>query len=199
MTTFCIENSQASSQPLGIRKTCNPNHAQHEQKPSTDICSRFSQLNTQKEFLIFFITLLFLLKLVVFLDMDPYDILNISPDSSFQTIRKAYLSLAKEYHPDKQNLIQNSENFHQIKNAFDSLKDNRRLIDINRLTQESVIQEEIDFSELEHENDNYFFECRCGSDYSFTMSELGTFRLENFSQVLYVSCESCSGLCKINL
>lgn len=52
--------------------------------------------------------------------MDLYQILEIKPTSSKTDIKKAYLKLAKIYHPDKNNNL-NTEKFQKIKAAYDIL------------------------------------------------------------------------------
>jgi curved DNA-binding protein CbpA len=53
--------------------------------------------------------------------MDLYQILEIKPTASKLDIKKAYFKLAKKYHPDKNNGINNTEKFQKIKAAYDIL------------------------------------------------------------------------------
>jgi hypothetical protein len=52
---------------------------------------------------------------------NPYDILGVSKDASFDEIRQAYLKLVKVHHPDKGG---DAKNFIQINLAFDLLRQN---------------------------------------------------------------------------
>ena len=55
---------------------------------------------------------------------DPYAILDISPNSSVEEIKKAYRYLARQYHPDKNHASDQSlNNFLDIKTALDLLLD----------------------------------------------------------------------------
>ena len=59
--------------------------------------------------------------------MNLYETLNIKPDSSIKEIRKAYLSLAKKYHPDKIRsdntaMIKGAEEkFREVQKAYETL------------------------------------------------------------------------------
>lgn len=58
---------------------------------------------------------------------DYYDILGISRSSSSQELKKAYLKLAKKYHPDKNINDKNSEQkFKELSEAYDILKDDQK-------------------------------------------------------------------------
>ena len=53
--------------------------------------------------------------------MDLYDILEIKSNATDIEIKKAYLRLAKIYHPDKNKSKDASYNFNKIKSAYDIL------------------------------------------------------------------------------
>lgn len=53
----------------------------------------------------------------------PYDILGVSPAASLADIKKAYHSLSKIYHPDKNSSKEAIEKFKLINNAYNTLKE----------------------------------------------------------------------------
>ena len=55
--------------------------------------------------------------------MDPFDILGISPDAADDEIRAAYLARVRECPPDR-----SPEQFEQIRDAYDKLRDPRARI-----------------------------------------------------------------------
>lgn len=58
---------------------------------------------------------------------DYYDVLGISRSASSQDIKKAYLKLAKEYHPDKNSDDPDAEKkFKELSEAYDVLKDEQK-------------------------------------------------------------------------
>lgn len=63
---------------------------------------------------------------------DYYDILNVSRQASSTDIRKSYLELAMQYHPDKYD--GNDEIFKQVQTAYDTLsnEEKRRIYDISQ-------------------------------------------------------------------
>jgi DnaJ-domain-containing protein 1 len=52
-----------------------------------------------------------------------YETLGLNPDASQGEIRKAYLKLAREYHPDKNPDPNATEKFKKIAEAYDALSD----------------------------------------------------------------------------
>lgn len=54
--------------------------------------------------------------------MTYYDVLQVSPDASEEVIKAAYMSLAKKYHPDPEELSDSSE-FVKIEEAYQTLVD----------------------------------------------------------------------------
>ncbi|XP_066140004.1 dnaJ homolog subfamily C member 16 [Euwallacea fornicatus] len=57
---------------------------------------------------------------------NPYTILGVHPRASQQEIRRAYIQLAKEWHPDKSKSPQAEERFVEIKQAYELLSDTER-------------------------------------------------------------------------
>ena len=58
---------------------------------------------------------------------DYYDILGISRSASSQEVKKAYLKLAKKYHPDKNSDDSDAEKkFKELSEAYDVLKDGQK-------------------------------------------------------------------------
>lgn len=53
----------------------------------------------------------------------PYDILGVSPSASLTDIKKAYHTLSKVYHPDKNRSKDAIEKFKTINNAYNTLKE----------------------------------------------------------------------------
>jgi curved DNA-binding protein CbpA len=49
---------------------------------------------------------------------DPYEVLNLSPDSDDDTIRRRYLELVRQFPPER-----NPERFAAIRQAYESLRD----------------------------------------------------------------------------
>lgn len=49
---------------------------------------------------------------------NPYDVLEISPNSTLNEIKNAYLKLSKTYHPDLNKSPDAEEKFKQINNVF---------------------------------------------------------------------------------
>ena len=64
-------------------------------------------------------------------DGDPYELLGVSPDASFQTIRKKYFLLARRVHPDRNKRKGAVEAFQALQKAYGILSDpeKRRLFD----------------------------------------------------------------------
>ena len=54
--------------------------------------------------------------------MDPFKVLGISSDSSDDEIKRAYLKLAKEWHPDTNKNLIASDKFKMISSAYDILR-----------------------------------------------------------------------------
>jgi DnaJ-class molecular chaperone len=53
--------------------------------------------------------------------MDPYSVLGVDRGADASTIKKAYMRLAKQYHPDKNPDGAHSEKFKEISAAYDIL------------------------------------------------------------------------------
>lgn len=67
--------------------------------------------------------------------MELYDILEIKSTASEVEIKKAYLKLIKQYHPDKNNNINSIEHFQKIQSAYEILINPKSRQDYQRLNQ----------------------------------------------------------------
>ncbi|KAK7490718.1 hypothetical protein BaRGS_00018135 [Batillaria attramentaria] len=123
---------------------------------------------------------------------DLYKILQCDPQSSEEDIRQSYLRLALLYHPDKFQ-TNDGTSFVKIQRAYQVLSDPtlRKEFDVRWkdrcLIQDLPIQEEVEFSDFEFDEENrlYIYLCRCGSEYAVT---------EMDARLRYdiVCCETCS-------
>ena len=59
-------------------------------------------------------------------DKDYYALLGVDPDATAEQIKKAYRTLAKQYHPDVNNSPDAAERFREIIEAYDTLIDPAR-------------------------------------------------------------------------
>ena len=88
-----------------------------------------------------------------------YDILEISPNSSFKEIKMAYRKLAKQFHPDRNHSPTASAKFQQIGNAFDELYKLKKQENADSLSNDEELLETL-FTPLENpfQNEiNFFF------------------------------------------
>lgn len=76
---------------------------------------------------------------------DPFQVLGLTPGSSYQTAKEAFLKLALEHHPDKQNGKTNdntSDHFIRIRQAFEVIKEGANgqalVTDETQWTQEEI-------------------------------------------------------------
>ena len=56
-------------------------------------------------------------------DNDPYAVLQITRDATFQTLKESYLRLSKLYHPDVNSNQDSQEKFKAINSAYKQLKE----------------------------------------------------------------------------
>ena len=56
-----------------------------------------------------------------------YKLLGVTKETSNESIKKAYRSLARKYHPDKNKTIEAKELMAQINNAYDIIKKHRNI------------------------------------------------------------------------
>ena len=137
--------------------------------------------------------------------MDPYEILKISPHSNISQIKKAYYLLAKVYPPDKTQDSKSYDNFLDLKKAFEQLSNEqkRHQIDCFRLTQDAVVQDEVDIDDLEYSDGIFFIDCRCGGFYEINALDFANSKLSHEvndkNQTFFAYCDSCSGACEINM
>ncbi|XP_022914609.2 DPH4 homolog [Onthophagus taurus] len=108
--------------------------------------------------------------------MNYYTILECSPTSTFEDLKKNYQRLIKVYHPDKGE--ENPEEFVKINEAWSTLKDDklRKQYDAEilhkNLNDKPLIYAEINFKDLHFENEEANFNCRCGDNITIYLNEI---------------------------
>lgn len=162
----------------------------------------------------------YLINVITTSPMNPYEILNCSPNDSIDDIKKSYQTLILKYHPDKQ--IPNDQNFdenginqfHRIDKAWKLLRDpdKRKQYDAemrqNKFNDEPIIHAKIYRNEFEFNASSqiYTYPCRCGGFFvlpeDFIESEhcdgdeiksVDDLNLdENNDDDIYIECDECS-------
>jgi hypothetical protein len=102
------------------------------------------------------------------IEMDPYDVLGVDSNHSIEEIKVVYHKLAREYHPDKAERQQTTDDvttkFLQIQEAWELIKAS------NSLPKLSVMSNTIKTSDLiKIDEDLYSFPCRCGESYEVSL------------------------------
>lgn len=111
-----------------------------------------------------------------------YQVLKLSPASTFSEIRRAYLTLSLQYHPDKPR--GSHLHFSRIQLAYEVLRDSNRRATYDALLQH-VVTDVISLEDMEREGSGQFYiDCRCG----------GGFTVEGELQegAAVVGCDTCS-------
>ncbi|KAJ2458600.1 hypothetical protein GGF42_001973 [Coemansia sp. RSA 2424] len=120
---------------------------------------------------------------------DHYSVLGVHHTATLEEIKRAYYALSRKIHPDKRQTteaVANRNNnaaeleFHQIAVAWEILGDTvkRREYDRKQSADQSrargVVQDEVDLDdmELDEENDEYSYPCRCSSRYVIAEGDL---------------------------
>ena len=90
--------------------------------------------------------------------MELYQILDLKPNASELEIKKAYLKLVKQYHPDRNKSVGAAEHFQQIQSAYEILINQKSRQEYQKMNQtdrfsfveilEKIINENINLSEL---------------------------------------------------
>ncbi len=83
---------------------------------------------------------------------DYYHILNVSPASSKQAIRKSYRSLAGQFHPDKNKSASAEEKFKQIAEAYHVLSNDKKRKEYDQSRKKTSIDPPHSFNERKHSN-----------------------------------------------
>lgn len=114
-----------------------------------------------------------------------YQTLGIQVNASTQEIKKAYHNLALKHHPDKSH---DSAKFNDINTAYNILvnKETRMKYDTsNHSKSERANYDTVSISAMSNIGDAYTHPCRCGNQYSVTLSELA-------DGLNLIECDSCS-------
>lgn len=111
-----------------------------------------------------------------------YQVLGLSPKSTPSEIRRAYLNLSLQHHPDKP---QGSHfHFSCVQLAYEVLRDPNRRVAYDALLRH-VVTDVISLADMQREENGQFYtDCRCG----------GGFTVEGELQegVAVVGCDTCS-------
>ncbi|XP_058058807.1 dnaJ homolog subfamily C member 24-like [Anopheles bellator] len=127
-----------------------------------------------------------------------YDVLQVANDATVEEIRKAYQTLALQFHPDKRKNDPDSERFIRIDGAWKVLRDeqSRRVYDaelMQRSCEDEYFVNEIltkaDF-DRNHEDGYNYHACRCGGYYVLPD--------EPIIEKIYVGCDECSLVVQVN-
>lgn len=128
---------------------------------------------------------------------DLYEILECDPSSSQEEIRRMYMKLALQYHPDKTS-ASDSSLFLRLQFAWETLgdPDTRKEYDIRWkercLVQDFPIHEEVLFSDFDFNVTDrvYTYPCKCGDDFSVNETD-AKFHYD------IICCKSCSLTIKV--
>ena len=149
--------------------------------------------------------------------IDYYDVLGLKPSCTNGEVRKAYRSLASQYHPDKhigsssiQNGIKSEAEgmkrlrmFHQVQEAYQVLSDEELRSDYDKqklyeaaksstINAELVPWNELMQSQTESGDIVYERACRCGGEFQITREELD----EGYTTV---QCSGCSSYIDVDI
>lgn len=135
---------------------------------------------------------------------DYYQVLKLKKEDSptQEQIKRQYLILAQEYHPDRQQ-TSDSHQFVQLQQAYEVLRDVklRRAYDQERENQQyqnnksnfGEISEFVRLSDMEFVNETRFvWQCRCSSCYELELSDIMKDNGEIGFDSILVHCNGCS-------
>ncbi|GAA0530896.1 DnaJ domain-containing protein [Halorubrum ejinorense] len=80
---------------------------------------------------------------------DYYDLLDVSRNDSYDTVRRSYRDLVKEYHPDVSDLPNAQERFQQIKAAYEVLNNPKKRKKYNQISHDEFVNQHGGYSSKE--------------------------------------------------
>eukprot|EP00045_Choanoeca_perplexa_P002662 m.25843 g.25843 ORF g.25843 m.25843 type:complete len:136 (+) comp11633_c0_seq1:72-479(+) len=126
-----------------------------------------------------------------------YTVLQCSPNASVEQLRANYRALSKQHHPDKKH--GDGATFAALAEAWRTLSDvsSRALYDaqlqVNGREQQLPYHDTIFLSDMEVDEEVYFYDCRCGGEYTLELATVTT------QQDQVVPCDGCTLAIRVQL
>lgn len=115
---------------------------------------------------------------------NPHDILGVSLTASLDEIRQAYKARLLETHPDKR---------HGSRSAFEAVHFAYQQLTSLKPSMPSVVYDTIKLSDMDADDINAIYPCRCGGSFVFPLADVG------ISTRVIIPCQSCSlSLCIVD-
>lgn len=129
-----------------------------------------------------------------FINLDYYDVLEVSRNATYEEIRQSYQQLLLKYHPDK-SCKSNHDIYIILDRAWNTLrsKETRKIYDAeilqNKFNNDTILFATITLKECHEcvETGQYIYNCRCGGTYIFTRD----MEVSNTRDII-ISCTDCS-------
>lgn len=136
---------------------------------------------------------------------DFYVALGVAHDSSYDEIKRAYLSKSLEFHPDRINdpakKDEYNRKFQTISKIYQTLSDpltraqyDRRYETVAYRQFEPRICEEVSLSDCSESETQYYYDCRCSGKFALDKNQLNS---NSTDSAFIIDCDTCSNSIKI--
>lgn len=111
---------------------------------------------------------------------DYYSVLNVPRSATHEEVKRAYHTLSRQIHPDKNAAANGGVEFHQISQAWEILgnvarrRDYDRSLEARQSKSRGVVQDEVDLDDMDFDEPTltYTFLCRCSGSYTVSEDDL---------------------------